>query len=100
VTEEEADLDPGSVIPVPDRVRPFSVIPAKAGIHFHRDETAEDPPEAPEDPPERPEAPPEITKAAVTASIEPETTEAGGNPAVTLISSVGKKTNLHFRPGL
>jgi hypothetical protein len=74
-------------------LRPHSVIPAKAGIHFHRDETAEDPPEAPE-------APLEITKAAVTASIEPETTEAGGNPAVTLISSVGKKTNLHFRPGL
>jgi len=33
-------------------VLPYSVIPAKAGIHVHRNETAEALPEGPEDPPE------------------------------------------------
>jgi hypothetical protein len=90
------------------RIRPaFSRHSRESGNPFYRNETAEDPPEAaeypperPEDPPQAPEAPPEITKAAVTASIEPDTAVAGGNPAVTLISSVGKKANLHFRLGL
>jgi hypothetical protein len=48
------------------RSGPFFVIPAKAGIHVHRNETAE--------------AHPEFSKAAVICLTKPDTTVAGGSP--------------------
>jgi hypothetical protein len=64
-------MDPGSgvrgdaLLKNAECVRFSSVIPAKAGIHVHRNETAEDPPE--------------ISNAAVTCLTKPDTTAAGGS---------------------